>query len=208
MKLFLDNDIILKLGSLGYLDELEKIFVTHTSNIFILPSAFYYIKNNNKLRLKYSEASLENIIKKIKTYQEIPDDYIDDERFTSLADIEKIDSGERVLFALNLPETDFLILTGDKRSIEQLSIQLVDKNTIDYLNGKIVCLEFLITKILKIKGFEVVLNKMKESNFAGDSGMKLIFNQQTLTKENVQEGLMSFYNELKGKTGKLLNSLL
>lgn len=204
LKLFLDNDIILKIGSLGYLDELEKIFATNTSNIFRLPTALHYIKNNKKLRLKYSEESLKNIIKKIKAYQEIPDDYIDDERFTSLADIEKIDSGERVLFALNPPERDFLILTGDKRSIEQLSIQFIDRGTIDNLNRKVVCLELIIIKILDTKGFEVVRTKMKETNFAEDNGMKLIFNQQELTEEKLNEGLNSFYNDLKKHTKDLL----
>lgn len=204
LKLFLDNDIILKLGSLGFLDELEKIFVTNSSSIYILPTAFHYIKNNKKLRLKYSEESLQSIIKKIKTYQEIPNEYVDDERFLSLADIEKIDAGERVLFALNPTEKDFLILTGDKRSLEQLGIHLSDNKIIDDLNGKIVCLEFIITKLLKTKGFNIIKSKMKETNFAGDTGMKLIFNQRDLSLEKVNEGIMSFYNELKGKTKNLL----
>lgn len=204
LKLFLDNDIILKLGSLGFLDELEKIFNTNTSNIYILPSAFHYLKKNKRLRNKYSEESLQSIIEKIKTYQEIPDVYVDDQRFLSLADIEKIDAGERVLFALNPPEKDFLILTGDKRSLEQLSTQLSDSEIIDDLNGKIVCLEYLIVKILELKGIGSVVQKMKENNFGGDIGLKLIFNQQGLTIEKINEGLMSFYDELKGKTNSLL----
>jgi hypothetical protein len=204
LKLFLDNDIILKLGSIGFLDELEKIFVTNSSSIYVLPSAFHFIKNNKKLRLKYSEESLQSIIKKIKTYQEIPDEFVDDVRFISLVDIEKIDAGERVLFALNPPENDFLILTGDKRSLEQLSMELSESEIIDELNGKIVCLEYLIAKILELRGIQLVERKMKTSNFGGDTELKLIFNQQTLDVEKVNEGLMSFYNILKEKTKDLL----
>lgn len=204
MKLFLDNDIILKLGALGFLQELETIFQTNSSSIYILTSAFHYIKNNKKLRNKYSEESLQRILEEIKTFTQIPDEFVDTERFLSLANIEKIDAGERVLFALNPPEKDFLILTGDKRSLEQLSTQLSDSKIIDDLNGKIVCLEYLIVKILELKGIESVEKKMKENNFGGDIGLKLIFNQQGLTIEKVNEGLISFYNDLKGKTNSLL----
>jgi len=204
LKLFLDNDILLKLGSLGFLNELANIFDTNSSSIFILPTAFHYIKNNKKLRVKYSEENLQNILTIIKNYFVIPDYYIDDDRFTALADIERIDSGERVLFALNPPDKDFLILTGDKKSLEQLSIHLGDNKIIDDLNGKIVCLEYVISKLLKLKGFDIVTNKMKETNFAGDTGMKLIFNQQSLTLEKLNEGLISFFNEIKSKTKNLL----
>lgn len=204
LKLFLDNDIILKLGSLEFLDELENIFTTNSSDIYILPTAFHYIKKNKKLLDKYSKESLQRIFEKIKTFSEIPDEYVDDVRFRSLADIEKIDAGERVLFALNPPEKDFRILTGDKRSLEQLSAQLSKSKMIDDLNGKIVCLEYLIAKILELRGIQLVEQNMKANNFGGDTELKLIFNQQTLDIEKINEGLMSFYNNLKEKTKDLL----
>ena len=45
---------------------------------------------------------------------------------------------------------------------------------------------------------------MKTNNFGGDTELKLIFNQQTLDGEKINEGLMSFYNNLKEKTKDLL----
>lgn len=207
MLLFLDNDIILKLGALGLLKELEKLFNTEASSIYILPSAKYFISNNKKLRIKYSEELLQNTLKAIRNYQVIPDDFVNDQKYLSLADIDKIDSGERLLFSLNPANKDYLILTGDKNSIFQLSQQQNVDNIKSALKGKIVCLEYIVLKLIEINSFDFIETRMNEKDFGGDKTLKLVFNQSNLTLEKAREGLLSYFNELKEKAKDILTAL-
>lgn len=207
MLLFLDNDIVLKLGALGLLKELEKLFNTEASSIYILPSAKYFISNNKKLRIKYSEELLQNTLKAIRNYHVIPDDFVNDQKFLSLADIDKIDSGERLLFSLNPANKDYLILTGDKNSIIQLSQQQNVDNIKSELKGKIVCLESIVLKLIEINSFDFIEMRMNEKDFGGDKILKLVFNQSNLTLEKTREGLLSYFNDLKEKAKDMLTEL-
>jgi len=202
--LFLDNDIILKLGALGLLKELENLFNTDASSIYILPSAKYFISNNKNLRNKYSEELLQNILRAIRNYQVIRDDFVNDQKYLSLTDIDKIDSGERLLFSLNPADKNYLILTGDKNSIIQLSQQQNVDNIKGELKGKIVCLEYIVLKLMEINSFDFIEKGMNEKDFGGDATLKLIFNQSNLTREMAREGLLSYYMNLKIQTGELL----
>lgn len=207
MLLFLDNDIILKLGALGLLKELENLFNTDASSIYILPSAKYFISNNKNLRIKYSEELLQNILKAIRNYQVIPDDFVNDQKYLSLADIDKIDSGERLLFSLKPPDKNYLILTGDKNSIIQLSQQQNVDNVESGLKGKIVCLEYIVLKLMETNSFDFIEKGINEKDFGGDAALKLIFNQSNLTLEKAREGLLSYFNDLKDKTKDILTAL-
>lgn len=207
MLLFLDNDIILKLGALGLIKELEKLFNTDASSIYILPSAKYFISNNKKLRIKYSEVLLQNTLKAIRNYQVIPDNFVNDQKYLSLADIDKIDSGERLLFSLNPADKNYLILTGDKNSIIQLSQQQNVDNIKSELKGKIVCLEYIVLKLIEINSFDFIETRMNEKDFGGDKTLKLVFNQSNLTLEKAREGLLSYFNDLKEKAKDMLTAL-
>jgi hypothetical protein len=197
----------LKLGALGLLKELENLFNTDASSIYILPSAKYFISNNKNLRIKYSEELLQNILKAIRNYQVIPDDFVNDQKYLSLADIDKIDSGERLLFSLKPPDKNYLILTGDKNSIIQLSQQQNVDNVESGLKGKIVCLEYIVLKLMETNSFDFIEKGINEKDFGGDAALKLIFNQSNLTLEKAREGLLSYFNDLKDKTKDILTAL-
>jgi hypothetical protein len=197
----------LKLGALGLLKELENLFNTDASSIYILPSAKYFISNNKNLRIKYSEDLLQNILKAIRNYQVIPDDFVNDQKYLSLADIDKIDSGERLLFSLKPPDKNYLILTGDKNSIIQLSQQQNVDNVESGLKGKIVCLEYIVLKLMETNSFDFIEKGINEKDFGGDAALKLIFNQSNLTLEKAREGLLSYFNDLKDKTKDILTAL-
>lgn len=204
MLLFLDNDIILKLGALGLLQELENLFNTDASSIYVLPTTKHYISKNKKLRNKYSEELLHNILKVISNYQTIPDDFVNDQKYLSLADIDKIDSGERILFSLKPSVEDFLILTSDKNSIVQLNNQKQLQDIKRDLREKIVCLEYIVLKLIEINSFDFIKKRMNENDYGGDTTLKQIFNQSNLTQEMAREGLLSYYNDLKRNTDNLL----
>jgi len=202
--LFLDNDIILKLGSLGFLEDLEKLFNTDASSIYILPTVKPYVLNNKNLRKKYPEQTLQKILSTIENYQVITDELIDDKRYQYIANIEKIDSGERVLFSVNPVGKAFLVLTGDKNAIIQLCNQSnIEEIKID-LTGKIVCLEYMVLKLLDLYGINIIGQRMIEREFGGDLTLKLIFQQTDLTIIKGRNGLLSYLTDLDRQTNPLL----
>ena len=204
MLLFLDNDIILKLGSLGFLEDLEKLFNTDASSIYILPTVKPYVLNNKNLRKKYPEQTLQKILSTIENYQVITDELIDDKRYQYIANIEKIDSGERVLFSVNPVGKAFLVLTGDKNAIIQLCNQSnIEEIKID-LTGKIVCLEYMVLKLLDLYGINIIGQRMIEREFGGDLTLKLIFQQTDLTIIKGRNGLLSYLTNLDRQTNPLL----
>lgn len=194
----------MKLGALGLLKDLEKLFNTDASSIYVLPTAKHYISNSKNLRIKYSEELLQDILALIKNYQDIPSEFINDEIYLSLTNIDKIDSGERLLFSLNPADKEFLILTGDKNSIIQLSNQKTIDKIKNEMAGKIVCLEHIVLKLLEVTSFELIETRMREMDFGGDKTLELVFNQYNLTVENARSGLLSFYNDLYRQSNNLL----
>lgn len=189
---------------MGFLGELEKIFNTDVSSIYILPTARPYIRNSKKLRTKYSEQTLMNILTIINQYKTIPDEFIDDKFYQSLVKIEKIDSGERVLFSVNPVINEFLVLTGDKNSVIQLGNQTNIDEIKNNLKGKVVCLEYIVLKLLELNEIGSFSKNIIESGFGGDKTLEIIFNQPNLNFEKAKDGLISYYNDLYTQSGQLL----
>lgn len=200
MQLFIDNDILLKLGSADLLQNLNKIFNVNNSSIFILSTAKYYISRNKKLEQKYSRETLAKILETLNSYSIIPDEYLDQDVFLKLSNIPNIDSGEQVLYSLRPPPNEFLILTGDKLSIKELYSNSEIKEIAEELKHKIVCLEYLFLRLIDVEDFKSFSNRIKEANYCGDKTIELVFQQPTLSTGLARSGLLSYYRDLDGQT--------
>lgn len=200
MQLFIDNDILLKLGSADLLQNLNKIFNVNNSSIFILSTAKYYISRNKKLEEKYSKEVLAKVLEATNSYSIIPDEYLDQEVFLKLSNIPNIDSGEQVLYSIRPPANDFLILTGDKLSIKELYSNSDIKGIAEELKNKIVCLEYLFLRLIDLEDFESFSNRIKEANYCGDKTIELVFQQPALSAGLARSGLLSYYRDLDGQT--------
>jgi hypothetical protein len=204
VQLFIDNDILLKLGSADLLQNLNKIFNVNNSSIFILPTAKHYIAGNKKLKEKYSKEILNEILKKIDCYLAIPDEYLNQDVYIKLLSIPKVDSGEQILYSLRPPSNDFLILTGDKLSIKALYSNHTIKDIVEQLRNKIVCLEYIFLKLLDLESFESLSKRVMEANYCGDKTILIVFGQPSLSIELVRAGLLSYFKNLDAETDKSL----
>jgi hypothetical protein len=202
MELYLDNDIILKLSSINKLHLIEQIFQVSPNSIYILPSVIPYLKFNKKLLKTFSQKTLDYAITIISSYSKITNQ-INREHFVLLSGITDIDSGEQILFSID-PKNDFLILTGDKKAIIELNINPKLDSIKTKLEKRIQCLESLFLILIKIVQFGYITIEIKESNFCNDISIKNIFSQTNLTLEKAEEGLISYLNDIKNKTGNLL----
>ncbi len=204
MQLFIDNDILIKLGSADLLQNLNKVFNVNNSSIFILSTAKYYISRNKKLEQKYSREMLEKVLKTTNSYSIIPDEYLDQEVFLKLSNIPNIDSGEQVLYSIRPPANDFLILTGDKLSIKELYSNSDIKEIAEGLKNKIVCLEYLFLRLIDLEDFLSFSDRIKEANYCGDKTIELVFQQPAISTELARSGLLSYYRDLDGQTFQYL----
>lgn len=197
MELFLDNDIILKLSVAGLLEEIEKIYKADSSSIYVLPSAPFYFKDNPKLKKKYSSDTIERAKEVANKYSIIPDDYNDEEKFQSIANIDKLDSGEQILFSVTPQTEEILILTGDKNSISALNNAEGVDDIKAYLKDKIIFLEELMFVLIKKEGFEKISKSVSAANFCFDKVIRTCFNQTNADEEKVVDCLKSYVNAQK-----------
>jgi hypothetical protein len=204
VQLFVDNDILLKLASADLLKNLTNIFSVTDSSIFFLPSAKYYISGNKKLKQKYSKEVIKNVLTTIDKYSAIPDEYIDQDLFSKLSNMDNIDSGEQILYSIKPTKDEYLILTGDKLSIQQLYSHHELNEIAAGLKNKIVCLECLFIKIMELYNFEEITNIIRESNYCGDKTIEIVFQQNRLTFELALDGLLSYFNDLNSLTNNSL----
>jgi hypothetical protein len=122
----IDNDIIIELASYKLLGETMASFnLTYKDKaVRILPSASSYINSNSELRKKYKLETLQLAKSRADNYEKINKSLIDqkeDSEYESLIAIENIDPGEALLVAATEYETDFYILTCDKKFLKALS---------------------------------------------------------------------------------------
>jgi hypothetical protein len=205
MKLFIDNDIILKISSISAWPEVEKTFGVTRDSFYVLPTAKYYIKRSKTVKENYSEEVIKCALEFIATCHEITEQQINKDEIDSLSEVLNIDAGEQILFSVK-DIKDFLILTGDKKAIIQLNFanQVIKKK----LEQKIVCLEKLLLEILRNNDFDIIQNKIKSNYCSNDKVVKIAFTQSGLSVDKVNECLSSYYQDLKSKSNQLLYLLI
>ena len=157
MRIFLDNDIIIKLAALDLLGFFQSLVKDEDPEIICLPSLIYILNKKNLLQGKSLERASDFISSCIKlgpTYIASLDIDADNER--SLSTCPGIDSGEAQLLLAALASPGSVVLTGDKRCLTALcqsgtTIELVQK-----LQGRVLILEQLILAMISTLGFQDV----------------------------------------------------
>jgi len=197
LELFLDNDIILKLYAADLLEKIEEIYKVDKSSIYVLPSTPFYFKNNPKLEKNYDSETIKRAKEATEKYSIIPDEYNDEEKFQRLGDIEKIDSGEQILFSVTPQSDKFLILTGDKSSISALNNAEGVDDIKAHLKDKIIFLEELMLVFIEKDSFEKISKSISSANFCYDIVVRNCFNQTNVDEEKVVDCLKSYSNNLK-----------
>jgi len=116
------------------------------------------------LEKNYDSETIKRAKKATEKYSIIPDEYNDEEKFQRLGDIEKIDSGEQILFSVTPQSDKFLILTGDKSSISALNNAEGVDDIKAHLKDKIIFLEGDPAEAFYfIKSGQVKISKLSEA---------------------------------------------
>jgi len=201
MKVFIDNDIILKISSIAAWKEVEETFRVKRDSFYVLPTAKNYIQKSKTVKKNYTEEVIKYALEFIATCNEITEQQINKDDIDSLSEVPNIDAGELILFSVK-NVNDFLILTGDKKAIIQLNS--ANEAIKEKLEHKIVCLEKLLLEILRNNDFETIERKIKSNFCSNDKVVKIAFSQSDLSVGKVNECLSSYYQDLKNKSNHFL----
>jgi hypothetical protein len=201
MVYFLDNDVILKLTAYGITNEALECLKIERSNIRVLDSA-RFVFGSKKLKKKYSETVLLFATEFVKQCTTISSK--DSNEHKLLVEQDGIDLGEATLITAIIQESGSFLATGDKRCLQALAttecLQTIHKS----LQGRVVCLEQIICKLIETQGFDWVLEKIL-LNLECDKAIKVAFGSGSRSQcESVLGTLNSYIQELRVESGGIL----
>ena len=196
---FLDNDIVLKICQYKLEDHFYNVCAPAES-IRILPTLKYKFQLNipeKAVLYAKNEENLTRLKRFVESVDEADLDIESNQLLDKFQDIDQIDAGEAVLFVLTILSDPSLTFTGDKRSINALA-KINDPEIYEALKGRIKCLEQTIAEILINTNDDIL------ELFNGEHWDSSIRSCSSLNKEDMLEGLKSYYNDLSKCSGELL----
>lgn len=206
---FLDNDITYKLVAFQLFDEAIAIpkLQIDKANLRVLPTAKHFFRGKQKKNGASPDPVLTAVIELVSScasaISEVDDAFT--EESNQLRQVEGIHEGEQTLILATRSQTDFLLLSGDKNCMTQLAA--IPEQIYKRLCGRVICLEQIILKLIEVKGFEFVRDRVLPM-VGCDKSLQICFGYSTLaTEENVIAGLNSYINEIRQQAPDLLADL-
>ncbi|MEE3715705.1 hypothetical protein V2H45_02975 [Tumidithrix elongata RA019] len=201
---FLDNDVILKLSAFDLFDETLSILNLSWQQLQVVSSAQYTFRGKRYIN-QYSEPVCQKAIAIARQCQIVTVESISE--FALLNGVKKIDAGEAELIAATANREVFWLVTGDKNCLEALATAPNLESICNRLRGRTICLEQLIYKLIELKGFTWVQERIIVGQEC-DRAIKIIFGwSEPASEATVLEGLQSYINDVQLRSQGLLANL-
>lgn len=201
-----DNDILKKLACFDLVDEFTRAFDVGLGDVYVLNTAKHVLKSERTRKRIDAESfnRLSAFLDAVNVISVAPDP---DEQ-VALTEQQNIDTGEAVLFSVSPRMPGAILTTGDKRSLESLANvdDATCKSLCKKLAGTVVCFEQIIERIIDCIGFDSVRDKLVLGREYDKALAIIIGSGLDATEAVVREGLASYVNDLRKKTGSLLQS--
>jgi len=179
--------------------------VTHTE-VYVLPTAKYKFgitKNLARAEARYGPDVVARIRNFLTNVREL-DVVGPPETLQLLAEIDGIDAGEAVLFAIAAGFDNYLLATGDKNSLRAVASNPTCQPIACRLSGHVICLEQIVTRVIAHFGFAYVKDKVVPAR-ACDTALRAAFGSgDAATESNVLTALEGYINELRSLTVDVL----
>ena len=204
---FLDNDITYKLVAFQLFDEAIATLQIDKNSLQVLPTAKFFFQRKQKKKGATPDEFLAAVIELVSSCDAVIAD-VDDavtEELNQLRQVEGIDEGEAALIVATRSQTDFLLLSGDKRCMRGLA--RIPEQIYKRLCGRVICLEQIILKLIEVKGFVFVRDRVLPM-VSCDKSLQICFGvSSSATEENVIVGLNSYINDIRQQAPDLLADL-
>jgi hypothetical protein len=206
-----DNDIVEKLAICDLIDEALVAFDATRADVLVIPTLKNRIGIGSprpKVVRRLGAEVAARLFEFIGTVREITDFSMEDHlMLEGLDDSIEIDPGEIVLLSATAHLQDYLLLTGDKRCLKAVSTCPECVEIARRIQGRVVCFEQVICRIIDLVGFEAVLGKVVPVMQACDTALRAAFGSGKLaTESNVVDCLQSYIDEIRGYPIDLLKT--
>jgi hypothetical protein len=202
---FVDNDILLKLSCCDLLDETMAVLRLSAADVRVLRTARFVFQRNRQVADRYSEQGRFRAVAFVKSCQTIVEEGGDE--FERLQATDGIDIGEARLLTATSGSANFVLMTGDKRCLQVLAAQAELAEVRQRLQGRVICLEQMILRLIQRSGFDWVKARVVPM-MACDTALQACFGSGELaTKTNVVESLEGYIATLRQDAPGLLADL-
>lgn len=198
-----DNDIVEKLAICDLLDEALAAFNATRDDVRVIPT----LKNRigigtprPKVVRRLGAEVAERLVEFIGSVREIEDySAADHQMLEALDDSVEIDPGEIVLLSATAGLDNYLLLTGDKRCLRAVATCPECIDIARRIQGKVVCFEQVIYRVIDYSGFEHVRSKVVPVMQVCDTALRAAFGSgMYATWANVAARLESDIAEIRG----------
>lgn len=200
-----DNDIVSKLAIFDLLPEALEALEASPQDVLVLPTAKYKfgIAGKSQKKQKFSPEITQRIGDFLTSVREV--ECSDSAIASILQNVHGIDIGEAALFSAIPAYHGSILATGDKVSLRAIAGLPEAKPFVEsQLNGRVICFEQIILRIIKIKDFEYVKQKIVPC-LDFDTAIRSAFgSRMDSTLDNVDRSLNSTISHLRKETGLIL----
>ena len=201
---FLDNDIVIKLSAFDLFDGAITILNLDWEQLRVYSAAQYTFRGKSYIA-QYSESVCQKAIAISQKCQKVEAD--NSIEFALLNKVKNIDEGEAALIAATADKDIFWLTTGDKKCLKALATDPNLESVCKRLCGRVICLEQIILKLIEVKGFKFVRDRVLPM-VSCDKSLQICFGfSSPAYEEDVIAGLNSYINEVRQQAPNLLADL-
>lgn len=199
LKLFIDNDALIKLAHWRLLDAFLASLGATWAEVGVLSSIRFRARRCDAKLFLDPEIAKE-LAENLNSAAEVPEP--DRDVFNRLQDVVGLDAGEVELVAACVATPGAYLVSGDKRAMEALAQpELADVALL--LAGRIICLEQALVMLVESYPASSVISAIAPRREI-DTAIRCVVGAAGCSEDNFREGLGSYIADLRKKTGPLL----
>jgi hypothetical protein len=201
--LLIDTDIFVLLAAAGLIERVASLLGFKPEDLRRLPAVEFQLSRGKKFKEKFPSnvrASAIAVAQKIAPLTERP---ASDAMLQQL-NVDDIDEGEAVMFALLAENPSWLLTTGDRRSLVALGTQPDLSTARNSLAGRLVCIETVLRLLVINDGVEQIAKAFAPVREC-DTKLRVIFSEANATnRESCLAGIDSYLTNLRTAVGETL----
>jgi hypothetical protein len=201
----LDNDVLTKGARYGLLTVFFEALALDVAQTGVLETALYVVSKRIRQGAESNQRAVDEIAFVLARCQVFNPTQRELDLATELEVSARelgvaLDAGESQLCAIVVIRTIALLLTGDKRAVEAMQALAQAKADLQYLHGKVRCLEQILLAVLNVRDFEWVRDAVCRAMDV-DKALTYCFacHSNATRLEEVVEGLRSYVAAIDGQ---------
>jgi len=197
-----DNDILFKLAACRLIDRLPALLGVDPSEIWVLQEALHVARSSKD---RYDAEVIERVEAFLSGTSVLDVNQVDYDVLERLLQLERIDAGEAILFALAVNLEDSCIATGDKRSLRCLSETPDCEDICARLNESIICCEQIMHWFMQQMDYGTYRSHVAPARTCDGVLKHMAFSQGLDTPhDHARDAFQSNIRSLRAETSTLL----